>query len=76
MENDMGGIFLRSIGAARAQVGAGLMNLAYNLKRIEALIRHKNVYIRQDQCARNAENDLKTGRKALQTRPSVVALQT
>ena len=47
MENDMGGIFLRSIGAARAQVGVGLMNLAYNLKRIEALIRHKNVYIRQ-----------------------------
>ena len=41
MENDMGGIFLRTIGAARAQVGVGLMNLAYNLKRIEVLIRHK-----------------------------------
>lgn len=41
MENDMGGIFLRSIGHARAQVGVCLMNLAYNLKRIEVLIRHK-----------------------------------
>lgn len=41
MENEMGGIFLRSIGAARAAVGVGLMNLAYNLKRIETLIRLK-----------------------------------
>lgn len=41
MENEMGGIFLRSIGAARAKVGVGLMNLAYNLKRIETLIRLK-----------------------------------
>ena len=41
MENDMGGIFLRSIGAARARVGVGLMNLTYNLKRIETLIRLK-----------------------------------
>lgn len=41
MENDMGGIFLRSIGAARAAVGVGLMNLSYNLKRIETLIRLK-----------------------------------
>lgn len=39
MENDMGGIFLRSIGLARAKVGVSLMNLAYNLKRIEVLIR-------------------------------------
>ena len=39
MENDMGGIFLRSIGAARAK--GGLMNLTYNLKRIETLIRLK-----------------------------------
>lgn len=38
-ENDMGGIFLRSIGLARARVGTGLMNLVYNLKRIETLIR-------------------------------------
>ena len=37
----MGGIFLRSIGAARAAVGVGLMNLTYNLKRVEALIRLK-----------------------------------
>jgi IS5 family transposase len=41
MENEMGGIFLRSIGQARAAVGTGLMNLAYNLKRIETLIRLK-----------------------------------
>ena len=41
MENEMGGIFLRSIGAARATVGIGLMNLTYNLKRVEALIRLK-----------------------------------
>ena len=41
MENEMGGIFLRSVGIARAAVGVGLMNLAYNLKRIETLIRLK-----------------------------------
>ncbi|NOT67534.1 MAG: transposase [Methylophilaceae bacterium] len=41
MENDMGGIFLRGIGAARVVVGVGLMNLTYNLKRIETLIRLK-----------------------------------
>ena len=41
MENDMGGIFLRSIGAARAKLGVSLMNLTYNLKRIETLIRLK-----------------------------------
>ncbi len=39
--NSMGGIFLRSIGAARAAVGVGLMNLTYNLARIEVLIRKK-----------------------------------
>jgi IS5 family transposase len=39
--NSMGGIFLRSIGAARAAVGVGLMNLTYNLARIEVLIRLK-----------------------------------
>lgn len=43
MENDMGGIFLRSIGAARAKLGVGLMNLTYNFKRIETLIRLKVV---------------------------------
>ena len=37
----MGGIFLRSIGGARARLGIGLMNLTYNLKRIETLIRLK-----------------------------------
>ena len=37
----MGGIFLHSIGTARAKVGVGLMNLTYNLKRIETLIRLK-----------------------------------
>jgi hypothetical protein len=41
MENDMGGIFVRSVGAARAKVGVGLMTLTYNLKRIETLIRLK-----------------------------------
>jgi len=41
MENSMGGIFLRSIGAARAKVGVGLMNLTYNLARVEVLIRLK-----------------------------------
>ncbi len=43
MENSMGGIFLRSIGKARATVGIGLMNLVYNLLRVETLIRH-NVF--------------------------------
>lgn len=37
----MGGIFLRSIGKARAAVGIGLMNLVYNLLRVETLIRYK-----------------------------------
>lgn len=41
MENSMGGILLRSIGVARAKVGVGLMNLSYNLARIEVLIRTK-----------------------------------
>jgi IS5 family transposase len=41
MENECGGIFLRCIGLARAKVGAGLMNLTYNLKRIEVLIRQR-----------------------------------
>jgi IS5 family transposase len=41
MENSMGGIFVRSIGMARAKVGVALMNLTYNLSRIELLIRNK-----------------------------------
>ena len=32
---------MRSIGQARAKAGVGLMNLAYNLARIEVLIRLK-----------------------------------
>ena len=40
-ENSMGGIFLRSIGKARATVGIGMMNLVYNLCRVETLIRMK-----------------------------------
>lgn len=32
---------LRTIGAARAKVGVTLMNLAYNLSRVEMLIRTK-----------------------------------
>lgn len=41
MENSMGGIFIRSIGITRAQVGVTLINLAYNLSRAEVLIRDK-----------------------------------
>ena len=41
MENEISGIYLRTIGFARVAVGVGLMNLAYNLKRIETLIRLK-----------------------------------
>jgi hypothetical protein len=41
MQNSMGGIFVRTIGIARAKVGVTLMNLSYNLSRIEVLIRNK-----------------------------------
>jgi IS5 family transposase len=41
MENSMGGIFVRSTGIARVRVGVTLMNLAYNLSRVEVLIRNK-----------------------------------
>lgn len=41
MENSMGGIFVRSIGITRAKVGVTLINLAYNLSRVEVLIRNK-----------------------------------
>jgi len=37
----MGGIFVRTTGLARAKVGVTLMSLAYNLSRIEVLIRNK-----------------------------------
>lgn len=39
MENEMGGIFIRTIGIARAKVCIGLTNLTYNIKRVETLIR-------------------------------------
>ena len=45
MENSMGGIFVRTIGIARAKVGVTLMNLTYNLSRIEVLIRNKVIGI-------------------------------
>ena len=45
MENSMGGIFVRSIGIARAKVGVTLMDLTYNLSRIEVLIRNKVIGI-------------------------------
>ena len=45
MQNDMGGIFVRAIGIARARVGVTLMNLTYNLSRIEVLIRNKAISI-------------------------------
>jgi hypothetical protein len=45
MQNSMGGIFVRSIGIARAKVGVTLMNLTYNLRRIEVLIRNKVISI-------------------------------
>jgi len=41
----MGGIFIRTIGIARAKVGVTLMNLTYNLCRIEVLIRNKVIGI-------------------------------
>jgi IS5 family transposase len=40
-ENSMGGIGLRTIGMARAVVGIGMMNLVYNLCRVEMLIRYR-----------------------------------
>ena len=41
MTNDMGGICIRTIGAARARVQIGLLNLAYNIKRVALLIRQR-----------------------------------
>ncbi|CAH1206991.1 hypothetical protein NTGBS_680008 [Candidatus Nitrotoga sp. BS] len=41
MGNSKSGIFVRSIGIARAKVGLKLMNLANNLSRVEVLIRNK-----------------------------------
>jgi len=39
MRNEMGGLFVRTIGLARAKVQVGLKNLAYNIRRVETLIR-------------------------------------
>ncbi len=41
MEHEMAGLFVRTIGLARAKVQVGLKNLAYNLKRVEVLMRNK-----------------------------------
>lgn len=41
MTNEMGGICIRTIGAARARVQIGLLNLAYNIKRVALLIRKR-----------------------------------
>jgi hypothetical protein len=45
MENSMDGIFICTIGIARAKVGVTLMNLTCNLCRIEVLIRNKVIGI-------------------------------
>lgn len=39
MHTALGGMLIRSIGAARAKLSIGLMNLTYNISRIETLIR-------------------------------------
>ena len=39
MTNSFGEIFIRSIGKDRAECQIGLLNLAYNLKRYETLVR-------------------------------------
>jgi transposase, IS5 family len=41
MENEMGGIGVRTIGLARARVKIMLTNLVYNIKRVEVLIRQQ-----------------------------------
>lgn len=41
MTHEMGGICIRTIGAARARVQIGLMNLTYNIKRVALLIRQR-----------------------------------
>ena len=54
MQNSRGGIFVRAIGIARARVGVPLMNLTYNLSRIEVLIRNKAISI--DRCCRRGKS--------------------
>ena len=51
----MGAFFSHTIGAARAKVGVGLMNLSYNLSRIKSLSVnniHTQLYLseRHDRC--------------------------
>ena len=55
MENGMGGIFVRTIGIARAKVGVTLMNLTYNLSRIEVLIRNKSFGFERISASKMAE---------------------
>jgi IS5 family transposase len=43
MQTTMGGMLIRSIGFARAHVAIGLMNLTYNIMRIEALLRLEKI---------------------------------
>jgi IS5 family transposase len=43
MQTSLGGMLIRSIGELRAKVNIGLMNLTYNLSRVETLIRKKLV---------------------------------
>ena len=43
MQTVLGGMLIRSIGFARAHVAIGLMNLTYNLTRIECLIRLEKI---------------------------------
>jgi transposase, IS5 family len=50
MHSSMAGIFMDTIGIAHAKVGVTLMNLTYNLSRIEALIRNKTFALQGFQC--------------------------
>jgi IS5 family transposase len=45
MQTSLGGMLIRSIGARRAKLNIGLMNLAYNISRVETLIRKKIIAI-------------------------------
>jgi transposase, IS5 family len=45
MQTSLGGMLIRSIGELRAKVNIGLMNLTYNLSRVEMLIRKKVVNV-------------------------------
>jgi Transposase domain (DUF772)/Transposase DDE domain len=47
MQTSMGGMLIRSIGMARAHVAIGLMSLAYNLTRIECLIRTQKIKLKK-----------------------------